>query len=795
MRGAIPVDEALPIAKQIAEALEAAHEAGVIHRDLKPANIKVREDGTVKVLDFGLAKALDTTLEGDPSQSPTLTAAATQMGVIMGTAAYMSPEQARGKPVDKRADVWAFGVVLYELLTGKALFGGPTISDTLASVLTSEIDWTSVPAELPQPLQRLLRRSLDRNPGHRLRDIGEARIGLDEATASASGDLQHPMGAPPQPAVWRRATPWLGGAVVASVLWGLAMTSTTRMSDSALVSRLVVQLPSPDQLQPGPGPSLALSPDGRTLVYVALGDGEVNIYRRALDELQASRIPGTNDARAPFFSPDGQWLAFVTDGLLKKVSLIGGQPITICEAPGLASGASWGPDDTIVFTLRNGGLLRVVAGGGTPESLTVVDAARGVQDHLWPEVTPGGEAVLYTVWSGALDTAQVAVRSLSSERQATLIRGSRPRYLPTGHLIFAREASIWAAPFDLDSLEVTGPEVAVVDDVRVATGGGAAMFTSAPNGTLAYMRGGQLSTAATLAWMDREGRIEPLPLAPGQYRSPRLSPDATQVALAVGRVGTDANSDIWITDVARGGLARLTTDPAPDLDPLWTVDGTRVVFSSRREGSWGLFWKSLDGAGSVERLLTIGDAAYVRAAGWSPDGAQLVFEFESREGADVGVLDLADGTWMPLIHSEASEHEAQISPDGHWISYSSDESGRYQVYVERFPELGGRQPISADVGRQPLWSPNGGELVYVGANSTLLAVTVETGEVLTTGTPEALFQWASLAFTGYQERQHDITSSARTFLVLDAAVVTAGGSEIIVVQNWSQELLERVPVD
>ena len=758
----------------------------------------MREDGTVKVLDFGLAKALEgpgASGSADPDQSPTLTAAAaTQIGVIIGTAAYMAPEQARGSAVDRRADIWAFGAVVYELLVGKPLFSGQTVSDTLASVLTKETEWTALPAELPPSVRHLLRRCLDRDQKRRLRDIGEARVSLDEAAAAPAQEPAAVAPTVPPPAAWRRVAPWLGGAVVGGALAALAVTSLT-MPEAMPVRRFAVTLPSTDVFVTGPGPSFAFSPDGRMLVYVAGRSGEEQIYRRALDELEATPIPNTGGARTPFFSPDGQWVGFVAEGLLQKVSLTGGRPVRLSSAGEVASGASWGPNDTIVFTPRNAGLLRVSSDGGDPEPLTELDSEGGVVDHLWPAITPGGEAVLYTVWSGSLDTAQVGVRALHDDRERILIAGSQPRYTSTGHIIFAREASLWAAPFDLDDLELTGPAVQVLDALLVNTGGGAAQFVHASDGTLAYMTGGTRLTDSTLTWIDREGRTEPLPTRPGIYTSARVSPDGTEVAVTA-LTGGSASRGIWISDVSRGGLTRLTTDFTVDGHPLWAVDGARVVFGSQRDGSWGLFSQATDGASRAERLLTIEDVAYLRPSGWSADAKTLVFEYASRSGADIGVLAMeGDRGWTPLLASEASEREPHISPDGKWIAYSSNETGQYVIYVERFPELGARQPISTGLGLQPLWSPDGGELFYVGAESALMAVPVEMGETLTAGTPEELFRWPLLSFVALPGRQHDITSSGDRFLLMDAPGISTGASEIIIVEHWFEELERLVPTD
>ncbi len=616
--GPVPMDEALPIARQIAEALEAAHEAGVIHRDLKPANIKVRNDGTVKVLDFGLAKALDAVAPGAANASPTITAMATQMGVIIGTAAYMSPEQARGSAVDRRADIWAFGAVLYEVLVGRTLFAEPSVSDTLASVLRSDIDWTALPSSAPTSVTRLLRRCLDRDPRSRLRDIGEARVALEEAAAGPVPVDDPPLAVGAPGRGWRQAVPWLGGAVAGSILTASALTNPGPAPPAA-VSRFAMQLPTDVTFSAGPGSSLALSPDGRTLVYVGQPEqaGAGQLYRQDFDALEPMPVPGSLGARAPFFSPDGEWIAFVAENLLKRVSTRGGPPLTIAEAPGIASGGSWHPDGDIVFTVRNGGLMRVGAEGGTPEPITTVEDDAGVQDHLWPHVTPDGRAVLYTVWSGSLDTAQVAVKPLAGGPGSTLLRGSGPRYLPTGHLVFQRDGALWAAPFDLDTLTVTGSAVAVVPDVVTMTGGGAVQFAISDTGTLTYVRGGIVSTAASLNWIDRKGAVEPLPMEAGEFSGPRLSPDGRQVAFNDQRWGDDANADIWLTDVARGGLRRLTTDPAPDRDPLSAPDGTQVIFSSLRGG-----------CGSHRKVKSLSPPVFLASGGpgrrWSGTGNPAV---------------------------------------------------------------------------------------------------------------------------------------------------------------------------
>ena len=514
-QGPIPVDDALPIAKQIAEALEAAHEAGVIHRDLKPANIKVKADGTVKVLDFGLAKALDTSPDADPSQSPTLTAAATQMGVIMGTAAYMSPEQARGKPVDKRADIWAFGVVLFEMLTGQRAFEGEDVSLTLASVMKSDVDATRLPYDLPANVRTVLRRCLEKDPSQRVRDIGDVRLAMEGAFMSAGRRPSTDANAR-SVQVWQRPVPLVLAGLALLAIGGVAMWGLMRPAPApaGTVTRFPFILPEGDVIDFVDG--MALSPDGRTLVYAGTRDGAQQLFVRTRDQMTVRPLPGTEGAVSPFFSPDGAWVGFFTSTTLMRVVLVGGPPVTLC-AVGPRRGATWGPDDTIVFASGDApGLMQVSAAGGEPRPLT--EPAEGAT-HAWPAFVPGSEAVLYTIRQpGGFDAFEVAVVSLDTGAQQSLVRGTDGAVTASGHLVFGREASLWAVPFDPDWLTVSGEPAPMVEGVHVNVGGWA-QYALASDGTLVYLpaTGGQ--TPLGLFWVDRvSGEETPVAVPPQALR-------------------------------------------------------------------------------------------------------------------------------------------------------------------------------------------------------------------------------------------------------------------------------------
>ena len=678
-KGPIPLDEALPIAKQIAEALEAAHEAGVIHRDLKPANIKVREDGTVKVLDFGLAKALDPSPASDPSESPTLTAAATQMGVIMGTAAYMSPEQARGETVDKRADIWAFGCVLYEMLTGGRSFEGRTVSDTLASVLARDPDLDALPTNTPPAVHRLLRRCFEKDPKKRLRDVAEGMLQLEDGLATQLEPPAAPDAASRQVQLWQR--PLSVALIVMLVAMGTGLTVWSLMGSGGTTSlplrRFALDL----------GPALpipvanvrampAWSPDGTRLVYAAYHTGTLQLYLRALDELEARPIAGTEGAFEPFFSPDGEWVGFFDPGNreLKRVSVRGGTPLTLCECypPG---GATWLADGTIVLTHDPTGgltgvattLFRIPEAGGSPEPLTTLDAESG-EVHFWPHALPGGTAVLFTILTsldGSLDadTSRVAVLSLDTGEQHVVVQGGyNARYVPTGHLIFARQGALWGVPFDVDQLATTGPEEVVLQGIELNEEYGSMALAVSGDGSLVYMSGAAVGIGGVLApsfvWVDRDGGEELVPLPPRFYSHPRLSPDGTKLAVRVQpSVLEDDQQPLWVYDVATGAALRLTNE-AMTWAPVWTPDSRRIVFGwNVGGGTYELYSVPADGSGAPEALSPgdVGPAGDFPTS-VTPDGKTLIFSRQFEIG-HVEVWELAldgGGAARPVIEGAFS---------------------------------------------------------------------------------------------------------------------------------------------
>jgi serine/threonine protein kinase/Tol biopolymer transport system component len=790
LRGSsLPLDDALPIARQIAEALEYAHERGIIHRDLKPANIKVTPEGAVKVLDFGLAKALDPNAgersalasggQSPPLQdSPTLTAAATQAGVILGTAAYMSPEQARGKTVDRRADIWAFGCVLYEMLSGRKPFEGDTVTDVLAAVVRAEPDWDVLPADTPPRLRELIRRCLIKDPKQRLRDIGEARIAIEETISGVGAGLETRLckqsgpaaGTPPL----QRAVPWAAGIIVGAMVAALIAWRVFNSRSPAMqpITASIVAPAGSAFRFVGFESGFALSPDGQRLAYIAAnGEGKTALWVRSLDSSSGQELQSTDGATSPFWSPDSKFIGFFSEGKLKKVDVSGGTPVTLCDAYG--PGGTWNRDGDILF---GGGLIyRVGAAGGAPVAVTRLDAARKERSHQWPYFLPDGRHFLYLGGDPYAPPEsginRIFVASLDSKESKFLVKSNSGAAYASGYLLFLRGTTLMAQKFDPQHLELAGDAFPLAGEVLFDDFQSKGQFTVSANGLMAYA-GSSQGTGLKLEWFDRSGkRLGEVP-DKNAYCCPQLSPDGNKVVYDTASGG---KRDVWVYDSVRGTKVRLTFGIQNAGTFAWSPDARHIIFSSNRNGEFGLYEKAADGSGTEETVLPPSEGAKFPWS-WSRDGKFVDYLLMSRETGDhLWILPLT-GERTPFRFSQSGpwEGEADFSPDGRWIAYVSDE-----VYAAAFPGAGSRYQVSTNGGDGVRWGRNGKEIFYISPDNGIMAAPVtETGSSLVIGAPQQLFKVDDYSLTPI----FDVTPDGRRFIV--TTFDDQASAPITLVINW-----------
>jgi serine/threonine protein kinase/Tol biopolymer transport system component len=793
--GAIPVDEALPIARQIAEGLEAAHEQGIIHRDLKPANVKVRPDGIVKVLDFGLAKVLEPAIVTvDGSQAPTITSPAmTQAGVILGTAAYMSPEQAKGKPADKRSDIWAFGCVLYEMLTGTLPFPGDHMTETLASVVRAEPDWEALPAT-PSKIRTLVFRCLQKDIKKRTRDAGDIVIELDEATSAVAMSIAPPASV--TRILSRRASfdaqardtrdrnryerlGWIVAAVVLLTTVG-GFVYTRRSPVDAETIRFFIPPPQPATDIRDP----AISPDGSRLAFVAAADWTTMVWVRALRSLAAEPLPYTEGASLPFWSPDSKFIGFFAAGKLKKIALSGGPATTLADAP-MGVGGTWNRDGTILFTPRLAtGVYRVPDAGGDVEAVSLPDPSRHENSHTWPSFLPDGRHFLYFAFGSQAEEIGIYVASLDGRDRRRLVSAdSGAIYAPPGFLIYVRGSTLLAQPFDATDRRVTGEPFRLADPLPNIVFNYSRTFSVSDSDVLVYVESASRGSEQ-LAWFDRTGTALGMVGSPGTDLVPALSPDETRLAMS--RLDPETqNADLWLLDLRRGTESRFTYDAATDHAPVWSPDSSRIVWNSNREGQANLYQKAASGEGQDSLLFKADHWKW--ANDWSRDGRFIIYNENNPESNnDLWILPL-DGDRKPFAWRQMPFHEreARFSPDSKWIAYVSNESGNDEVYVAAFPTGGKSQVVSIEGGRFPRWRGDGKELFYVDSGGTLMSVDVTGETTFEAGVPKPLFHLRSIKAAIAQ--RYAVTGDGQRFLLVTNP---EGGSiePFTVVLNWTKEL-------
>ena len=786
--GALSVEDALAIGRQIAEALEAAHERGIIHRDLKPANVKITPEGAVKVLDFGLAKAMaeDERSQSLIANSPTITADFTRPGVILGTAAYMSPEQARGRPVDRRTDIWSFGVVLYECLSGQRPFAGETATDLVAKILEREPDWNALSDGTPPNVRMLLQRCMQKDRKQRLRDIGEAWVVLDGALA---GDFSVAGLAPVRSLpTWRRTLPWFVCAILVSALGALWVS--TKPAKPA-VMRFTLTIPESQALAALPTTTMDVSPDGTRIVFAGRNESGRQLYLRLTDQLDATPLANTDDAFGPFFSPDGEWIAFGQKGKLRKISILGGPATTICDAADVRGG-SWGADGTIVFAPNpRSGIWRVPAAGGEAVKLTDAGSGEASPTHRWPHLLPDGRTALFTATAKNSDYTDATIVALSLETGAQKVvvsGGTFARYVSTGHIVFGRSGTLMAVPFDAKKLEVTGAAIPILEGVLGAPTYGSVQYAFSQTGTFLYVSGLAGGEEELPIWIDREGKESPISQHKRDYSDARLAPDGTRLAATI---MDGPNLDIWILEIERDMFTRLTFEEAVDQNPRWSPDGKWIIFSSNRgKTSFNLFRQLADGTGEAERLTT-SDNPQIPSS-FSPDGSILIFvENNPRGDPDIMYLRLDGEERKPevFLATPFNERTPALSPDGKWVAYGSDESGELEIYVRPFLRPGAKVKVSAGRGGLPRWSPDGTEILYRDEGKIMAVSVLVQENTLRAQNPRLLFEVNAGAYSG----PHDVAADGNRFLFYrPAGEAKEQSQQPTVVVNWFDELKSKM---
>ena len=806
MKGPLPLQQVLQYAIEIADALDKAHRNGVTHRDLKPGNIILTKSGT-KLLDFGLAKLKQEVAPLTPlSQLPTLGANPTIEGTLLGTLQYMAPEQVEGRidEIDGRTDIFAFGALVYEMATGKKAFAGKSQASLIGAIMNSEPPpIASLQPMTPPALDRMVRRCLAKERDERWQSAFDL---WQEVKWIAEGGSQI-AALPAAPATGirmlgrRPLALGLGALLLGAVIAGIAVW-TLRPSPAPLpVTRMVITLPLGDRLVALAQPALALSPDGNYLAYTASRDGTQQLFLRAMDGLGAKPIPGTEGATTPFFSPDSQSLGFFSGGKLKTVSVTGGPALSLADGS-TPRGASWGDQDMIVYSAGAAGALQILPDAGG-ESKSLTQLAQGENTHRWPEFLPGGMALLFA--RGTNTNLSVAVKSLGAGDPKHLVQGTSPHYAPSGHLIFSQGGVLMAAPFDPQRLETTGASVPVLEGVTQSLINGIAQFSISATGSLAYVTGDPQAELRKLVWVSRDGIEQPLAAAERAYWYPRISPDGRRIAIAI----DERERHIWLHELSRSTLTRLTFAGDFNSTPAWTPDSNRIVFDSTKEGTRNLFWQLADGSGSMERLTTSNNTQYPFS--WSPDGQLLAFaEVAPSTGYDIWVQRVGGPSAgsgqapsassgqagqspkaQPFLRTSFTESVPQFSPDGRWLAYVSNESGRHEIYVQPYPGPGGKWLISTGGGTEPVWNRNGRELFYR-SGEKMMSVEISTQSGFAAGNPRQLFAGQYMTTT-ITIPNYDVSPDGQRFLMLKPNEQAQSATQINVVLNWFEELKRRVP--